>query len=253
MPRRSKQHKHLALLNHARINKPSIPECIEEDINDYNELSSEDEGSFIAECLEDLDDEKTRSTIERKFTEAPDLRWEDGADDHIKKPNRHGDGSSRRSTARKKVKHTEDDTRWTDYFTLDENQQPPLIPVNVVKTRGKYSWSRYNLRRLIKETETVTTNISNRKSHLQNPLDERKKIKLLSARLLMKKVIDEEFKQDAAAAIARNTFDKKGESALYCGKHIISWVDQLIRCGDLDDPSKGCHRKTESLILDEDI
>ncbi|RKF71632.1 hypothetical protein GcM1_250064 [Golovinomyces cichoracearum] len=75
----------------------------------------------------------------------------------------------------------------------------------------------------------------------------------MSVRLLMKEVLSGNSRQSSAKQIAEKQFDLKSEAAHERGRRIIGWAYQVLRTGVIDSSKKGCHKKTSSLIEDEDI
>ncbi|RKF62155.1 hypothetical protein GcM3_149012 [Golovinomyces cichoracearum] len=201
---------------------------------------------ILLEDSEEIEDEKAQTPAEMeqiiaKFTSVSDLRWHNGAGGHLRIPNRHEDGSSPRNLRLIKL-NPHQSARLTSYFQYESKPEAVLPPAPIIVKREGYKWRKEELGG---ETENqVKANIK---------IDARARLKMMSVRLLMKEVLNGNPRQSSAKQIAEKQFNLKGKAAHEGGKRIIEWAYQVLRTGVIDSSKKGCHKKTTSLIEDEDI
>jgi len=166
----------------------------------------------------------------------------------MQKTNSQGFGDSERSKRRKKLPGGKN-TLYTYFQQLyDANEEPKRHSTE--STITSYKWSKRNLAQHLATLKNITEVDNEKKTSNRIATD---LTKIHAARLLMKAVYEGGYKQQSARKIAESMFDCKEAAALYRGRRIIGWVNQIITTGDLKQSKKGAHKKTASFIEDKDI
>jgi hypothetical protein len=95
MPRPSNRNRRLKAYNEARKDNQINEATNEEENEAFEVLESDNEGSEADYFILELGNDQNNTKAMRKLKSMMDLQWWDGADEHIKKANRLGDGTSK--------------------------------------------------------------------------------------------------------------------------------------------------------------
>jgi hypothetical protein len=236
------QKKHL---KHARAMKKLKLRHQEESSEDEEQIIIEDDDeSVLNDEFSDLH-EPEEHTESRNITEA--LHWNPSAERRTEPiANRLGDGTSRSNQSYHfgTVRHRKELQPITAFF----NDRTSTLPEQ--KNRSIRKWSRIQLRDTIQRFSKYTSTVFNH--HQMENLDTSKNdhAKILSAICMLRKMYcKNKGKTEASLEVAAEVYGKGKSRA----KAIKSWARDLITNGRLSESRKGKHRKTFSIIEDEDV